>query len=189
MPRFITNENGSVELDVTFDGVSDEEASAMSFLESSAYKAIWSWSGGFDQFFPGPQTIQPTEIINTSGGKCETGAAADPNNSCKGEGEITLKELIDAKNSNSDLKDIAGIIYKENNHIVKFWPILISHFDFIRYAQLKTIEDERRAYEAKMKPIWDAEKAVKKEAANRESMLSLAAAAGVKVQHTVILPD
>ena len=32
-----------------------------------------------------------------------------------------------------------------------------------------------------MKPIWDAEKAVKKEAANRESMLSLAAAAGVKV--------
>ena len=33
-----------------------------------------------------------------------------------------------------------------------------------------------------MKPIWDAEKAVKKEAANRESMLSLAAAAGVKVQ-------
>ena len=73
-------------------------------------------------------------------------------------------------------------LFNENNHIVKFWPILISHFDFIRYAQLKTIEDERRAYEAKMKPIWDAEKAVKKEAANRESMLSLAAAAGVKVQ-------
>ena len=40
-----------------------------------------------------------------------------------------------------------------------------------------------------MKPIWDAEKAAAKEAANRESMLSLAAAAGVKVQHTVILPD
>ena len=33
-----------------------------------------------------------------------------------------------------------------------------------------------------MKPIWDAEKAAAKEAANRESMLSLAAAAGVKVQ-------
>ena len=33
-----------------------------------------------------------------------------------------------------------------------------------------------------MKPIWDAEKAAKKEAANRESMLSLAAAAGVKVK-------
>ena len=33
-----------------------------------------------------------------------------------------------------------------------------------------------------MKPIWDAEKAAAKEAANRESMLSLAAAAGVKVK-------
>ena len=48
MPRFVTNDDGSVELDVTFDGVSDEEASSMSFLESSAYKAFWSWSGGFD---------------------------------------------------------------------------------------------------------------------------------------------
>jgi len=95
MPRFVTNDDGSVELDVTFDGVSDEESSAMSFLESSAYKAFWSWSGGFDQFFPGPQTIQPTEIINTSGGKCETGAAADPNNSCQGEGEYCyLKEGV-----------------------------------------------------------------------------------------------
>jgi len=95
MPRFVTNDDGSVELDVTFDGVSDEEASSMSFLESSAYKAFWSWSGGFNQFFPGPQTIQPTEIINTSGGKCETGAAADPNNSCKGEGEYCyLKEGV-----------------------------------------------------------------------------------------------
>ena len=28
-----------------------------------------------------------------------------------------------------------------------------------RYTQLKTIEDERRAYEAKMKPIWDVKKA------------------------------
>ena len=33
-----------------------------------------------------------------------------------------------------------------------------------------------------MKPTWDAEKAAAKEAANRESMLSLAAAAGVKVK-------
>lgn len=81
MPRFVTKDDGSVELDVTFDGVSDEEASSMSFLETSAYKAFWSWSGGFNQFFPGPQTIQPTEIINTSGGKCEMGVAADPNNS------------------------------------------------------------------------------------------------------------
>merc|ERR1712172_109361 len=63
------------------------------------------------------------------------------------------------------------------------WTLLIAGiwWGSKRYAQLKTIEDERRAYEAKMKPIWDAEKAVKKEAANRESMLSLAAAAGVKV--------
>merc|ERR1712086_1092616 len=50
-----------------------------------------------------------------------------------------------------------------------------------RYTQLKTIEDERRAYELKMKPTWDAEKAAAKEAANRASMLQLAAEAGVKV--------
>ena len=58
--------------------------------------------------------------------------------------------------------------------------ILISLF--FRYTQLKTIEDERRAYELKMKPTWDAEKAAAKEAANRASMLQLAAEAGVKVQ-------
>ena len=62
---------------------------------------------------------------------------------------------------------------------LKFLSILT--YLFFRYTQLKTIEDERRAYELKMKPIWDAEKAAAKEAANRESMLSLAAAAGVKV--------
>lgn len=40
----------------------------------------------------------------------------------KGEGEITLKEVIDAKKAKSDLKDIAGVIYKENNLVVKNIP-------------------------------------------------------------------
>merc|ERR1712228_711371 len=41
------------------------------------------------------------------------------------------------------------------------WTLLIAGiwWGSKRYAQLKTIEDERRAYEAKMKPIWDAAKA------------------------------
>ena len=63
------------------------------------------------------------------------------------------------------------------------WTLLIAGiwWGSKRYTQLKTIEDERRAYELKMKPTWDAEKAAAKEAANRASMLQLAAEAGVKV--------
>ena len=50
-----------------------------------------------------------------------------------------------------------------------------------RFNVLKKQEDEIRAYNARMKPIWDAEKAVEKAKANRASMLSLAKEAGVKV--------
>ena len=38
-----------------------------------------------------------------------------------------------------------------------------------------------------MKPVWDAEAAAAKEKANREGMLALAAAAGVKVIHSTPL--
>ena len=76
-------------------------------------------------------------------------------------------------------KDSKTVVYKVKKNRLN------TYLNFFRYAQLKTIEDERRAYEAKMKPIWDAEKAAAKEAANRESMLSLAAAAGVKVKFSL----
>ena len=46
---------------------------------------------------------------------------------------------------------------------------------------LKAKEDERRAYEARMKPIWDAEKAKIKAKENREQMIYLAKQAGAKV--------
>ncbi len=36
-----------------------------------------------------------------------------------GEGEITMLELVDAFKSNSHLKDIKGIVYKDNNRIVR----------------------------------------------------------------------
>jgi len=40
----------------------------------------------------------------------------------KGEGEITLKEVIDAKKAKHDLIDVAGVIYKENNRIIQTKP-------------------------------------------------------------------
>ena len=55
-------------------------------------------------------------------------------------------------------------------------------FDY-RYNELKIQEDEIRAYNAKMKPIWDAEKAEKAAKANRENMLQLAKEVGVKVNY------
>jgi len=45
----------------------------------------------------------------------------------------------------------------------------------------KAKEDEVRAYEAKMKPVWDAEKAAVKAKENREQLLYLADATGTKV--------
>jgi len=49
-----------------------------------------------------------------------------------------------------------------------------------RYNQLKIQEDEIRAYNAKMKPVWDAEKAEKAAKLNRENMLILAKETGTK---------
>ena len=40
----------------------------------------------------------------------------------KGEGEITLKEVVDAKTTSSDLEAIDGIIYKYSNRVVKTKP-------------------------------------------------------------------
>ena len=40
----------------------------------------------------------------------------------KGEGEITLKEVVDAKTTSSDLEAIDGIIYKDINRVVKTKP-------------------------------------------------------------------
>lgn len=40
----------------------------------------------------------------------------------KGEGEITLKEVVDAKTTSSDLEAIDGIIYKDSNRVVKTKP-------------------------------------------------------------------
>jgi len=50
-----------------------------------------------------------------------------------------------------------------------------------RYNQLLVQEDEIRAYNAKMKPIWDKEKADKAAKLNRENMLALAKEVGVTV--------
>jgi len=50
-----------------------------------------------------------------------------------------------------------------------------------RWNQLKAVEDERRAYEAKMKPIWDAEVAAKKAKDNREQMIYLANVSGTPI--------
>jgi hypothetical protein len=53
---------------------------------------------------------------------------------------------------------------------------------FSRYSINKTREDEVRAYNEKMKPIWDAEKAAAAAVANREQLLYLAKETGTKVR-------
>lgn len=50
-----------------------------------------------------------------------------------------------------------------------------------RYYVLKAREDEIAAYEARMKPIWDAEKAAAKAKASREQLITLAKETGTKV--------
>ena len=50
-----------------------------------------------------------------------------------------------------------------------------------RYNANKATEDGIRNYEAKMKPIWDAEAAAAKQEANRVGMIALAREVGVKV--------
>jgi len=50
-----------------------------------------------------------------------------------------------------------------------------------RFAANKATEDEVRAYNAKMQPIWDAEKAAAAAKANRENMIYLAKATGTPI--------
>merc|ERR1712018_89167 len=63
------------------------------------------------------------------------------------------------------------------------WTLLIAGiwWGAKRYNALKIVEDERRAYEAEMAPIWAAAKAKRLEEENRQNMISLAHQAGVKV--------
>ena len=53
---------------------------------------------------------------------------------------------------------------------------------FSRYQINKAREDEVRAYNEKMKPIWDAEKATELAKSNREQLLYLAKETGTKVR-------
>ena len=55
--------------------------------------------------------------------------------------------------------------------------------NIFRYSALKAVEDNRRAYEAKMAPIWAAEDAAAKEAAAKAGMADLAKQAGVPVRY------
>jgi len=50
-----------------------------------------------------------------------------------------------------------------------------------RYNQLKIVEDEKRAYNARMKPIWDEEKRVEREKNARLQLITLAKDVGVPV--------
>ena len=61
----------------------------------------------------------------------------------------------------------------------KYWHL--TQIWFFRYNANKAAEDAIRDYEAKMKPIWDAEKAAKAAKENREGMIKLAREVGVKV--------
>ena len=53
-------------------------------------------------------------------------------------------------------------------------------FEF-RYNANKVTEDAIRDYNARMKPVWDAEKAAENARLNREGMLYLAKETGTKV--------
>lgn len=50
-----------------------------------------------------------------------------------------------------------------------------------RYNIHKEAADEERAYNARMKPVWDAEAAQKKAVVNREEMIKLAKETGTPV--------
>ena len=58
----------------------------------------------------------------------------------------------------------------------------VTHFlIFFRYNANKATEDAIREHNARMKPIWDAEKAAAKAKSDREGLLYLAKETGVKV--------
>merc|ERR1711982_90346 len=62
------------------------------------------------------------------------------------------------------------------------WSLLIAGvvYGYKRYNVLKAREDEIAAYEAKMKPIWDAEKAAKAKS-DRANMIQLAKDTGTPI--------
>merc|ERR1711992_112299 len=63
------------------------------------------------------------------------------------------------------------------------WSLLIAGvvYGYKRYNVLKAREDEIAAYEAKMKPIWDAEKAAAKAKTDRANMIQLAKDTGTPI--------
>jgi F-type H+-transporting ATPase subunit e len=63
------------------------------------------------------------------------------------------------------------------------WTALIAgiYWGTKRYNANKATEDEIRAYNAKMQPVWDAEKAAAAAKANREQMIYLAQATGTPI--------
>merc|ERR1712055_340106 len=63
------------------------------------------------------------------------------------------------------------------------WSLLIAGvvYGYKRYNVLKAREDEIAAYEAKMKPIWDAEKAAAKAKSDRVNMIQLAKDTGTPI--------
>merc|ERR1712241_1506353 len=66
------------------------------------------------------------------------------------------------------------------------WGLLLAGvvYGYKRYNVLKAREDEIAAYEARMKPIWDAEKAAAKAKEGREQLIILAKETGTKFQTT-----
>jgi len=69
--------------------------------------------------------------------------------------------------------------------LIKFsrWTALIAgiYWGSTRYAANLAAETEVRAYNAKMKPTWDAEKKAASEKANREQLIYLAEATGTPI--------
>jgi len=62
------------------------------------------------------------------------------------------------------------------------WSLLVVGiwWGYRRFGKLKIEEDALRAYNARMKPIWDKEAAEKKAKVDRANMLQLAKEVGVK---------
>ena len=56
---------------------------------------------------------------------------------------------------------------------------------FSRWQKNHATEEEIRAYNSRMQPVWDAERAQEKAKANREELIRLAKETGVKVKKRV----
>ena len=59
--------------------------------------------------------------------------------------------------------------------------LLIPFLLFFRWQKNHATEEEIRAYNSRMQPVWDAERAQEKAKANREELIRLAKETGVKV--------